>query len=80
MITKIFIPILIAIVLPDIYFYLRYIRKRKNKARRLAMLLLPSIMMAVATVGLVTSRNFAPKDMSVMNTYLLLLALLVVPK
>ncbi len=83
MITQIFIPILLAILLPDLYLYLRFIRRvadKSRKRRRALVLLLPSAVMVVATVSLVASREFAPRDFSLMNVYLLLLSLLVVPK
>ena len=83
MITRIFIPILFAIILPDLYLYLRFIRRvadKGRKRRRAVALLLPSAVMVLATVGLVASREFAPRDFSLMNIYLLLLALLVIPK
>ena len=83
MITKIFIPILLAIILSDTWLFRRYvISKADKKVRkvRCVLLLLPSLLMIVATVALVMSKDFAPRDFSLMNTYLFLLATIVVPK
>ena len=83
MITKIFIPIILAIVLPDIYLYRRFIKRSSNKSKkvkRLVALLLPSLLMLLFTVGLVSSSEFAPRDFSIMNIYLLLLSLFLIPK
>ena len=83
MITRIFIPILLAIILSDTWLFRRYVRRKSDgKVRkvRCALLLLPSLLMIAATVALVVSKDFAPRDFSLMNAYLFFLATIVVPK
>ena len=83
MITKILIPILLAIVLPDIYLYRRFVRRcstASRKRRRLVAIFAQSLLMLLFTVWLAASREFAPRDFSVMNAYLLLLSLFLIPK
>ncbi|MGI6231999.1 MAG: metallophosphoesterase [Prevotella sp.] len=81
MIARIIILILLAIVLPDLYFDQHY-WKRSSHYRWWHRLLwwLPGLIMVGYTVGLSTIRNFVPDDLTVINVYLLIVGLFVIPK
>lgn len=81
MISRILIPILLAIVLSDLYFDRHYWRRRTNYRwwKRL-LWWLPGIGMVVYTICLASIRNFIPDDIGVVNTYLLLVGLIVILK
>lgn len=81
MIARIFILILWLIVLPDLYIDRRFLRRRTRYLWWQRLLWwLPSIAMIVYTIVLTAQRNFAPASMTVLNVYLLLLGILVLPK
>ena len=73
MIARIFIPIILAIVLPDLYFDLHYLRSSSWRIwwKRL-LWWLPSIGLLGYTVALASIRNFAPADLTWLNIYLFL--------
>lgn len=81
MIARIFLPLLLMIVLSDLYIDLRFVRRCKSR-RLLKRLLwwLPGIAILVYTVFLALQKDFAPSSASVLNTYLFLLGFVVVPK
>ncbi len=81
MIARIFIPILFAIVLPDLYFDQHYWRNRYHGRWWLRLLWwLPGLVMLVYTIALVSIRDFAPGDLSWLNVYMFLVGLIVWPK
>lgn len=69
------------IVLPDLYLDWHYLRHRlkMNWWKRL-LWWIPCLMMIVFSIGLATQKNFVPEDQTWINTYLVLLGLVVVPK
>ena len=67
------------ILLPDAYIYMRHIRAKARLSLRL-LWWLPSLLLAIFTVGIGCSRDFAPKDNTILNSYLFLFGLFVVPK
>ena len=80
MIARIFVYLLLMIVLPCLYVDLRYLRNKRIGRVPVRMLWwLPGFVMAVYTVFLATYRDFAPADSTVLNVYLFLVGLLVVP-
>lgn len=81
MIARIFIPIILAIVLPDLYFDLHYLRRSSWRIwwKRL-LWWLPSIGLLGYTVALASIRNFAPDDLFWLNLYLFLVESIVTPK
>lgn len=81
MILRIIVPLLLLILLPDVYLYVHYVRKRRGM-RPLARLLwwLPAALMLVFTAVIVSSKDFAPSDLSLLNCYLFFVGILVVPK
>ncbi|PTL34212.1 serine/threonine protein phosphatase [Prevotella sp. oral taxon 376] len=81
MIARIIFPIILAIILPEIYFDIYYLRRRyKYRFWRRLLWLLPGILMLVYSVALATIRNFVPDDLKLLNMYLALVGLLVGPK
>lgn len=71
---------LIMIVLPCLYVDVRYLRNKRIGRVPVRMLWwLPGFVMAVFTVAMATHRDFAPADTTVLNFYLFLIGLLVVP-
>ena len=68
------------IVLPCLYVDVRYLRNKRIGRVPVRMLWwLPGFVMAVFTVAMATHRDFAPADTTVLNFYLFLIGLLVVP-
>lgn len=78
MITKIVIPLLLAILLPWLYIDRQYLKHRLKKSWRY-LWWMPAAAMVAATLLLGTSRDFAPDNISVINTYLFLVGFLVIP-
>ena len=81
MIARIFLLVVLAIVLPELYveWYMRN-RRRNQPWWRRALNWLPTLAMLVYTVVLALNKNFVPDDMRIINVYLLLMGLYVVPK
>lgn len=81
MIARIFIYVLFMIVLPDIYVYMRYLHRANTPGLWLRQLWwLPGVCMVAYTLWLTVQRDFAPADTVLLNIYLFLLGLIVVPK
>lgn len=81
MIARIYIFIVLAIVLPDVYVYVRYLRRRTDLSLLQHMLWwVPGIIMTAYTIGLSLIRDFAPGDMTWLNVYLFMFGLIIVPK
>lgn len=81
MIARIFILLLLLIVLPDLYIDRRFLRRRTRYMWWQRLLWwIPGIIMIVYTVALTAQKDFAPASMAVLNVYLLLLGVLVLPK
>lgn len=81
MIARIFIFILLSVVLPDAYIYIRYVHRRTG-IRQWQRLLwwLPAAVLVAYTVVLSLVPGFAPGELAWLNAYLFLLGLIVVPK
>ncbi len=81
MIARIIIPILLAIVLPDIYIDMHYWRHNKGYTwwRRL-LWWLPSVLMVAYSIAIASTRNFVPDEMMFINVYMMLVGLVVMPK
>lgn len=81
MIARIIIPILLAIVLPDIYIDMHYWRHHKGYTwwRRL-LWWLPSVLMVAYSIAIASTRNFVPDEMMFINVYMMLVGLVVMPK
>lgn len=81
MIARIFVYLLLFITFPDLYLDRRFLRKRTRYLWWQRVLWwLPGAFMFVYTIILATSRNFAPDSLFVLNLYLLLFGIMVVPK
>ena len=79
MISRILIPVLLLILLPDLYIYMHYLRRGLALFRRV-LWWVPSVAMVVYTVAMTLPDSFAPADISVLNRYLFFLGIIVVPK
>lgn len=79
MISRIVIPLLLIIILPDAYIYMRYLRGKVAYWLRL-MWWIPCLLLLAYTVFMALQRNFAPYDMDTLNIYLFLFGLIAVPK
>ena len=81
MIARIVIPLLLVIVLSDVYIDAHYFRKRIHITwqQRLAWWI-PTIFLVVYTCILASIHNFAPTNLTWLNTYLFLLGAFVAPK
>ena len=77
MISRILLPLLILLLLPDLYFHFR--KRRRNIKRRL-LFALPSIALAVYAISLALTPHFAPKNIAWLNWFLLLLGLYAIPR
>ncbi len=81
MIQKISLFIILAMLLPDIYIYVRYLRRRHGVRRwHLALWWCPFVVMTAYTAGLSMIRDFMPYNVVWLNVYLYLLGLIMVPK
>ena len=78
MIARIVILLVLVLLLPQLYFDRRKLRRRKTWQRLLRWL--PTVAMMVLTVALAMERDFVPHEMTVMNIYLMLLGLIFAPK
>ncbi|MBR5634727.1 MAG: metallophosphoesterase [Prevotella sp.] len=78
MIARIVILLVLVLLLPQLYFDRRKLRRRKTWQRVVRWL--PTIAMMLLTVLLAMSRDFVPHEMTVMNIYLMLLGLVFAPK
>lgn len=78
MISRAILPILLLIILPDLYTAWR--RRKHPTAGRRWLHLFPSAVMLAYTAVLALQRNFAPAETWVLNTYLFLFGLVVVPR
>lgn len=81
MIARIIIPVILGLLLSDLYIDLHYLR---HSARyrwwwRLAWWT-PTAVLLVWTIALASIRNFVPNDLMWVNVYLLVMGLFVVPK
>ncbi len=79
MISRIFIPLLLIIMLPDAYIYMRYLRDRAAYWLRLVWWI-PGAALIAYTVFMTLQRHFAPTDLTTLNVYLFLFGLIAVPK
>ena len=79
MISKIAFFLILMAVVPDVFIDLRFISHKKGVWRRI-LWWMPSLAMIAYTLVFVFDRNFAPADVTVVNVYLFLVGLLVVPK
>jgi len=71
----------LAIALPDVYLYFRYIRKRGEWSVCLRVLWwIPGIVLTAYALGLSFVRDFVPANMVWVNVYLFMFGLVVVPK
>lgn len=81
MIARIVIYLILIIVLSDLYIDMHYFRKRYPIAWWQRLLWwLPSIGMVIYTCAMASIRDFAPNNLTWLNTYIFLLGLLVGPK
>lgn len=81
MIARIVIYLILTIVLSDLYIDMHYFRKRYPIAWWQRLLWwLPSIGMVIYTCAMASIRDFAPNNLTWLNTYIFLLGLLVGPK
>lgn len=81
MIARIVIPLLLVIVLSDLYIDVHYFRRRYSLPWWLRLLWwVPCIALSTYTITLASLPSFAPSDLAWLNTYLLLLGFFVGPK
>lgn len=81
MITRILIPVLLIIILSDLYIDRRMLRRRTRYLWWQRLLWwLPGILMCAYSLLVALSRDFAPSSITVLNIYLLLLGVVVLPK
>ena len=81
MIARIFFLIILATLLPDIYVYRRFLRRRFDlTAWQHLLWWLPGAVMIAVTLTYAMIDNFAPDNLTWFNIYLFMLGLIVVPK
>lgn len=80
MIARISIIILLVTLLPDIYMYRRYVKRRLGNVWARIAWWLPTLLITVSTIGVSLTRDFAPHKLTLFNTYLFITALVVLPK
>lgn len=79
MISRIILPLLLIIILPDVYIFMRHVQAKAPVWLRLAWWI-PCLVLIACTVFMTVQRDFAPCDMTAMNVYLFMLGLIAVPK
>ena len=67
-------------LLPDIYMYRRYVKRRLGNVWARMAWWLPTLLITVSTIGVSLTRDFAPHNLTLFNTYLFITALVVLPK
>lgn len=80
MIARISIIILLVTLLPDIYMYRRYVKRRLGNVWARIAWWLPTLLITVSTISVSLTRDFAPHNLTLFNTYLFITALVVLPK
>lgn len=80
MIARISIIILLVTLLPDIYMFRRYVKRRLGNVWARIAWWLPTLLITVSTIGVSLTRDFAPHNLTLFNTYLFITALVVLPK
>lgn len=80
MIARISIIILLVTLLPDIYMYRRYVKRRLGDVWARIAWWLPTLLIMVSTIGVSLTRDFAPHNLTLFNIYLFITALVVLPK
>lgn len=81
MIARIVVYLILIIVLSDLYIDIHYFRKRYHVSWWLRLLWwLPCIGMVIYTCAMASIKNFAPDNLTWLNTYLFLLGMFVGPK
>lgn len=80
MIARISIIILLVTLLPDIYMYRRYVKRRLGNVWARMAWWLPTLLITVSTISVSLTRDFAPHNLTLFNTYLFITALVVLPK
>ena len=81
MIARIFLFIILATLLPDLYIYRRYIRHRFDLSLVMRLLWwIPGAAMMAVTLVYAMIDDFAPANLTLFNIYLFMLGLIVVPK
>ena len=81
MIARIFILIILATLLPDLYIYRRYIRHRFDLSLVMCLLWwVPGAAMVAVTLVYAMIDDFAPANLTLFNIYLFMLGLIVMPK
>lgn len=80
MIARISIIILLVTLLPDIYMYRRYVKRRLGNVWARIAWWLPTLLITVSTIGVSLTRDFAPHNLTLFNTYIFITALVVLPK
>lgn len=80
MIARISIIILLVTLLPDIYMYRRYVKRRLGNVWARIAWWLPTLLITASTIGVSLTRDFAPHNLTLFNTYLFITALVVLPK
>ena len=81
MVAKIIILIILAIVLPDLYIDLHYLRHRTNFSLwKRVVWWTPTIIIIFISLCFAVNKNFAPDDMRLLVGYFMLLGIFVFPK
>jgi len=80
-IERVSILLIIVIALPDVYVYMRYLRRRPGIGLWQKLVWwLPGIALTACTVALSFTRDFVPDNILWLNAYLFLFGLIAVPK
>ena len=78
MIAKAIAIILLLIIVPDVFLWYRFLRKKRWLIQTLWFV--PCLLFLTATILFALGRDFVPDDMTWLNVYLMAFGLLVVPK
>ena len=80
MIARILIPILLAVLLTDLYIDRRFTRRRCSSRWKRCLWLLPSVAIYILSFLLASEKSFVPADVLYIHLYLLLLGVYLLPR
>ncbi|MCH5175143.1 MAG: metallophosphoesterase [Prevotellaceae bacterium] len=80
MLLRILILIMLLLVLPDTYIYIMYIRRWTKRLSLRLLCFLPSLLLAVAAVVIMSSNDMKPEHQSWVGMYMLVFLIVCIPK
>ena len=80
MLLRIAILIILMLVLPDTYIYLMYIRRWTRRLSLRLLCFLPSLLLAIAAIAIMSSNDMKPEHQSWVSMYMMAFLVVCIPK